>query len=102
MKQNIRYVGFASGVKGSRVLEFSIEGSGYEASMVKFDVPAVFFSGEDRILLQEAAGICYAKLRALLMEDSAVPSHFLLSSMDIYNYRVLPPPRYRTAKYRPS
>ena len=97
-KQAIRYVGFASGPEGSRSLEFSFETQENGRASTTFDIPATFFSGENRILVQEAAGICYAKLKDVLDSESQVPTRFLVTGNDIVQYRQLPVSRQRSAR----
>ncbi len=99
---SIRYLGFASGPEGVRQLDFSIDSPNQQPVTLRFDVPYMLFTGENRILPQEAAGICYAKLKDLVGRDSAVSGRVLLTDTDIYQYRQLPAPRHRTSKHRPS
>jgi len=87
-KQTIRYVGFASGPEGSRSLEFSFETPSHEHVSISFDIPSIFFTGQNRILFQEAAGICYAKLRDVLVEtELPIATRFLITGSDILQYR---------------
>lgn len=97
-KQSIRYVGFASGPGGSRLLEFSFETPSHERSSMTFDIAAVFFSGDDRIMVQEAAGICYAKLKDILDAELSVPGRCLITGNDIVHYRQVPLARQRAAR----
>jgi hypothetical protein len=40
--------------------------------LITFDIAGVLFVGKDRILVQEAAGICYSKLNNLLTNGSDI------------------------------
>ena len=99
-KQSVRYLGFECSRDGARRLDFSVDAPSQERRLVSFDIEAAFFAGENRILLQEAAGICYAKLKDILKSDSDLPTPVLLTRNDIFQYRQLPSPRYRTTKHR--
>jgi hypothetical protein len=92
-KQNIRYLGFACIPEGGRSLEFSFETADRVRASMTFEIAAIFFSGEKRILIQEAAGICYAKLRDVLDTGSYLPSRCLITSNDIVQYRQVPAAR---------
>ncbi len=61
-KQNIRYIGFQCTAGGGRRFEFSVGASGTE-SPVSVDIGAPLFAGAERIMVQECAGICLAKIR---------------------------------------
>lgn len=87
-KQTIRYLGFANGPEGSRSLEFSFEAPSHEHVSINFDIPSIFFTGPNRILFQEAAGICFAKLKDLLVEtELPMAARFLITGSDILQYR---------------
>src|SRR2546428_512500 len=64
-KQNIRYLGFESTDDGRR-FDFSITGTGKESTRVSMVIPALMFTGTNKITFQESAKICYEKLRVLL------------------------------------
>ncbi len=84
------------------MLDFTLDVPNHDQQILTFNVPGMFFIGEDRILLQEAAGICYAKLKNLVANESPVSEKLLITDNDIYLYRQLPAPRHRTAKHRPT
>ena len=86
-KQNIRYVGFECGTKGDRRLTFSIDEAGTDHQEIRFDIAAMFFAGKQRILVQEAAGICYSKLKDLVGNEVTTPPQFNLTEDDIVHYR---------------
>jgi hypothetical protein len=82
---------------GARRLNFSITAGEQTDTETSFDIPSVLFDGVDRIMLQEAAGICYAKLKAFFETSTAreLPRLFLLTGNDVGLYRALPKARYR-------
>ena len=92
-KQAIRYLGFECRAGGERRLRFSVDEPGEETLLITFDIAGIFFAGEHRILLQEAAGICYSKLKDLLRQELEILSGFALTSGDILQYRQLPSSR---------
>lgn len=94
-KQNIRYVGFECGPGGSRVLEFSFDTPKQKETSIMFEFAAIFFRGENRILLQEAAGICSAKLKAVLGDGAYIAPRCLITGDDIVRFRQLGSPRQR-------
>src|SRR5437667_12248477 len=65
-KQNIRYLGFENIEDGARRFDFAITAAGEEATRVSLVIPALMFTGADKITFQESAKICYDKLRVLL------------------------------------
>src|SRR5213594_5116263 len=68
-KQNIRYLGFESIEDGARRFDFAITGTGRESTRVSLVIPALMFTGVDKITFQESAKICYEKLRVLLERE---------------------------------
>ena len=97
-KQNIRYLGFESTTDGRR-FDFSITGVGQEARRVSLIIPALMFTGANKITFQESAKICYEKLRVLLeREKLEALNRVLLTGDDIAQFRHIPrgrprPPR---------
>jgi hypothetical protein len=99
MKQNIRYLGFESTEDGRR-FDFSITASGQESTRVSLVIPALMFTGENRITFQESAKICYEKLRVLLeSEQIQTPLRIRLTGDDIAQFRHVPRgrPRFPTS-----
>src|SRR5881628_2413333 len=96
-KQNIRYIGFESTEDGGRRFDFSITAAGQEATRVSLLIPALMFTGANRISFQESAKICYAKLR-LLLENGTIhwPQRIRLTVEDIAQFRHVPRGRART------
>ena len=89
-KQNIRYLGFESVEEGRR-FDFSITGTGQEATRVSLVIPALMFTGVNKISFQESAKICYEKLRVLLeRERIQEPTRIRLTGDDIARYRHIP------------
>src|SRR5919197_5757828 len=68
-KQNIRYLGFASVEDGARQFDFAITATGQQATRVSLVIPALMFTGANKITFQESAKICYEKLRVLLERE---------------------------------
>ena len=90
-KQNIRYLGFESTGDGGRSFDFSITETGREEHRVSLVIPALMFSGADRISYQESAKICYEKLRVLLAtERIQAPLSIRLTGDDIAKFRHIP------------
>lgn len=90
MKQNIRYLGFESTDDGRR-FDFSITASGQESTRVSLVIPALMFTGENRISFQESAKICYEKLRVLLEDEQIqTPLRIRLTGDDIAQFRHVP------------
>lgn len=97
-KQNIRYLGFESTDDGRR-FDFSITGVGLEAKRVSLTIPALMFSGENKITFQESAKICYEKLRMLLELERFEELHRIrLTGDDIARFRHIPRGRPRPSK----
>jgi len=97
-KQNIRYLGFES-VEDGRRFDFSITGTGQEATRVSLVIPALMFTGANRISFQESAKICYEKLRVLLeREKIESPLKIRLTGDDIAQFRHIPRGRVRFPK----
>jgi hypothetical protein len=88
-------MGFESFTAGERQLRFSVDEPGHEPLQITFDLAGAFFSGENRLLVQEAAGICYSKLRAILNAESDpdLESIIAVTASDIVQYRRLRTPR---------
>jgi hypothetical protein len=91
----IRYIRFRSTNDGGRVFEFSISGPSVSALLISVEVRAAFFAGDDRIALQQGAGVCYAKLRDLIqvMPLGNLPAEVHLSESDLDRYRERVPAR---------
>lgn len=104
-KEQIRYIGFDCLHNGERRLSFTIDGTSRDKRLIMFDIAGVLFVGKDRILLQEAAGICYSKLNDLLTKGSDISPEFVVTPEDILQYKQVPhrhkqmPPR-RSGKYK--
>ena len=97
-KQNIRYLGFES-VEDGRRFDFSITGTGQEATRVSLVIPALMFTGANKISFQESAKICYEKLRVLLeREKIQSPLRIRLTGDDIAQFRHIPRGRARFPK----
>jgi hypothetical protein len=98
-KQNIRYLGFESIEDGARRFDFAITGTGEEARRVSLVIPALMFTGANRISFQESAKICYEKLRVLLeREKLEAPVRIPLTGDDIAQFRHVPRGRPRFPK----
>ena len=98
-KQNIRYVGFQSIEDGSRCFDFSITATGEVSTPVSLVIPALMFTGSDRISYQESAKICYEKLRVLLENQKIeTPFRIRLTHDDIAQFRHIPRGRQRLHK----
>src|SRR5437879_2367776 len=90
-KQNIRYLGFESIEDGARRFDFAITATGQEATRVSLVIPALMFTGSNRISFQESAKICYEKLRVLLeREKIEAPARIRLTGDDIAQFRHVP------------
>ena len=99
MKQNIRYLGFESVEDGARRFDFAITGAGRESTHVSLVIPALMFTGVDKITFQESAKICYEKLRVLLeREKIEAPLRIRLTGDDIAQFRHVPRGRQRFPK----
>ena len=95
-KQNIRYLGFESIEDGARRFDFAITAAGEEATRVSLVIPALMFTGADKITFQESAKICYEKLRVLLeREKIEAPIRIRLTGDDIAQFRHVPRGRQR-------
>ena len=101
-KQAIRYIGFESYSAGDRRLRFSVDEPGREPSVVTFDLDGAFFAGENRLLVQEAAGICFWKLKDILNAESDpdIESGIAVTASDIAQYRRLRRPHTRHGRVR--
>ena len=98
-KQNIRYLGFESIEDGARRFDFAITATGEEATQVSLVIPAVMFSGANKITFQESAKICYEKLRGLIeREKIEAPVRIRLTGEDIAALRHVPRGRQRYPK----
>jgi hypothetical protein len=85
----IRYTGFQPANDGGRRFEFVVKTPDRETSTVAMEIPGALFSGPDRVLVQEGAGICFAMLRRLLetMSPQPLPSEIRLTEADVREYR---------------
>jgi hypothetical protein len=90
-KTTVRYISFRTGNDGGRLFDFSVSTTAAErpAVFTSFEVPALLFTGANRIRLQEGAGICYEKLKYLLENGSLidVPERFCVTESDVAQYR---------------
>lgn len=97
-KQNIRYLGFES-VPDGRRFDFSITGTNQEATRVSLEIPALMFTGANKISFQESAKICYEKLRVLLEREQIQSAMKIrLTGDDIAQFRHIPRGRPRFPK----
>jgi len=97
-KQNIRYLGFESTEDGRR-FDFSITGVGQESTRVSLIIPALMFTGANKITFQESAKICYEKLQFLLEREKLNASARIhLTGDDIAQFRHIPRGRPRPTK----
>ena len=96
-KTSIRYVGFRSTKEGGRLFDFNVSGPAVAEFMTSFEIPAQFFTGIDRLRLQEGVGICYAKLQQLLQTSllTEVPAELCLTAVDLNQYREVAPTPYK-------
>ena len=83
---HIRYVGFECTVGGGRRFDFAVTTPDQVTTPISIDILGAHFAGSGRILVQEAPGICYLKLRELC-QIGTVPSRVSLSGTDIGQYR---------------
>lgn len=84
--QNVRYIGYEGLPQGGRSLGFSY-GLGDETKTVTIEVALSFLqTGPDRITIQEASGICYETLKAIL-QNGIPPARFGLTATDIALHR---------------
>lgn len=100
-KQNIRYVGFECTDDGGRRFGFSVTVPDQVTALISVDIAGLHFAGSNRILVQEAPGICYLKVKELceIGTISDVPNRVCLSGTDIGQYRqILPTPGRRKQK----
>src|SRR6266404_2665605 len=98
-KQNIRYLGFESIEDGARRFDFAITAAGQEATRVSLVIPALMFTGVNRISFQESAKICYEKLRVLLEREKLEEQMRIhLTGADIAEFRHIPRGRPRPPK----
>ena len=97
-KQNIRYLGFESTDDGRR-FDFSITTSGQEAKRVSLIIPALMFTGANKITFQESAKICYEKLRVVVERERIEEQmRIRLTGDDIAQFRHIPRGRPRPLK----
>ena len=97
-KQNIRYLGFESTDDGRR-FDFSVTGVGQESRRVSLIIPALMFTGANKITFQESAKICYEKLRVVLERERLEElSRIRLTGDDIAQFRHIPRGRPRPSK----
>src|SRR3989442_3448494 len=91
MKQNIRYLGFESIEDGARRFDFAITATGHEATRVSLVIPALMFTGANKITFQESAKNCYETLRVLLAREKIeTPVRIRLTCDDIAQFRHIP------------
>src|SRR5215831_21238837 len=89
-KQNIRYLGFEATNDGRR-FDFSITGVGKEVKRVSLTIPALMFTGANKISFQESAKICYEKLRVMLERNRLEERvRIRLTGDDIAQFRHIP------------
>ena len=91
-KREIRYIGFVSTDDGGRRFDFYVKAADQEQIIVTVDIPGILFAGTSRIMVQEAAGICSAKIKELC--DAAgvekLPTRLLLTGHDVGQLREPP------------
>jgi hypothetical protein len=102
-KQSIRYTGFECTNNGGRRFDFSIAMADRITTVYSVDVAGPSFSGPDRILVQEAAGICFLKVKEMIGEmigggSDVTANRISLSSTDIAQYRQAVPIQGRLKK----
>jgi hypothetical protein len=98
-KQSIRYTGFECTHEGGRRFDFSIAIADRITTVCSVDVEGPSFSGPDRILVQEAAGICFLKVKEIFdVEGDVTANRISLSSTDIAQYRQAAPIQGRLKK----
>lgn len=91
-KRDIRYLGFVSMNDGGRRFDFYVIAADNQQVMVSVDIPGILFAGTGRIMVQEAAGICSAKIKEICGTDGLekLPARLLLTGHDISQYREPP------------
>lgn len=88
VKQNIRYTGFECTTNGGRRFDFSVAVADRATAVYSVEVSGPSFAGPDKILVQEAAGICFLKVKEMCaVESETAASRVSLSSTDIAQYR---------------
>jgi hypothetical protein len=94
-KTDIRYRGFACTDEGGRQFEFAVSAPNRERTVVLVDIPGILFAGTDRVLVQEGASICSAKIKELCGLGGAgeLPGRLLLTGHDISQLREPPKTR---------
>ena len=85
----IRYVRFRASEAGGRIFDFRVSESTHLNREISVEIPARFFAGENRIHLQEGAGISSAKIKHFLegVESSSTPLMLCLSAADLALHR---------------
>ena len=88
-KRDIRYVGFVSTNDGGRRFDFFVKDADQQQVPVSVDIPGILFAGSTRIMVQEAAGICSAKIKQICGSDGVekLPPRLLLTGHDISEFR---------------
>ena len=91
-KRDIRYIGFVTTTDGGRRFDFYVSGADHQPATVSVDIPGIFFSGTTRIMVQEGASICYAKIKELCGADGIenLPERLLLTGNDVSQLREPP------------
>jgi hypothetical protein len=89
--RNIHYMGLRCLAGGGRQFYFSVDEESPAAEPVIVAVPASLFEGPERILFQEAAGICRTRLiRAVEWGTSSPPSNIItLTTADVAACRTM-------------
>jgi len=89
-KTMIRYLGYRSQPDGGRRFDFSVaQGTEFPMEITIQALP-VFFSGPDRIAIQEATSICYETLKVRIHSSvDRPPRQFDLTSVDVAQHRKL-------------
>ena len=91
-KQAIRYVGFECTENGGRSLDYSVVLASGAPMQIFVDISGPHFSGADRMLFQEAAGIGYLKIKELCQVGTMHNTlHVRLTATDITRYRQVMP-----------
>jgi len=88
-KSSIRYIGFRTDRKGSRLFDFSVSEAGNTNILTTFEIPPDLLTGASRIRLQEGVGICYAMLKHRLEigELADLPAALCLTASDVSQFR---------------
>jgi len=100
-KREIRYIGCLSTTDGGSRFDFEVRAAEQDTVTISVDVPGLMFAGSARVMVQEAAGICSAKIKELCGAEGTekLPSRLLLTGHDISQFRE-PPKSHRRSFQR--